>query len=148
MTGSQNTEEITLPAVQESIPQAAEFVRGRLVSFGCPLKLQLQFAIVVDEICSNICKFAYPAGNGTMTVRLTLGHAPGREQGPPSLFLTFIDEGVPYDPLAAPVPDVTLNAKERKPGGLGIHITKHLMDEAVYEYKDGRNILRLRKDLA
>ena len=147
MTGSQNTEEITLPSVQESIPQAAEFIRGRLVSFGCPLKLQLQFAIVADEICSNICKFAYPAGNGTMTVRLTLGHAPGREQGPPSLFLTFIDEGVPYDPLSAPAPDITLSAKERKIGGLGVHITKHLMDDAVYEYKDGRNILRLRKDL-
>ena len=148
MTGSQNTEEITLPSVQESIPQAAEFIRGRLVSFGCPLKLQLQFAIVVDEICSNICKFAYPAGNGTMTVRLTLGHAPGREQPPPSVFLTFIDQGIPYDPLSAPVPDITLSAKERKLGGLGVHITKHLMDDAVYEYKDGRNILRLRKDLA
>ena len=148
MTDSQNTEEITLPSVQESIPKAAEFVRGRLVSFGCPLRLQLQFAIVADEICSNICKFAYPGGSGTMTVRLTLGQAPGREQGPPSVFLSFIDQGVPYDPLAAPAPDITLSAKERKPGGLGVHITKHLMDDAIYEYKDGRNILLLRKDLA
>ena len=148
MTDSQNTEEITLPSVQESIPKAAEFVRGRLVSFGCPLKMQFQFAIVADEICSNICKFAYPGGNGTMTIRLTLGRAPGRELDPPSVFLTFIDHGIPYDPLAAPSPDITLSAKERKPGGLGVHITKHLMDDAVYEYKDGRNILRLRKDLA
>ena len=148
MTGSQNTEEITLPSVQESIPQAAEFVRGRLVSFGCPLKMQFQFAIVADELCSNICKFAYPDGNGTMTLRLTLGHAPGRDQDPPSVFLTFIDHGIPYDPLTAPAPDITLSAKERKLGGLGVHITKHLMDDAVYEYKDGRNILRLRKDLA
>ena len=148
MKGSQNTEEITLSSVQESIPRAAEFIRGRLVSFGCPLKTQLQFAIVADEICSNICKFAYPAGSGTMTVRLTLGHAPGREQASSSVFLTFIDQGVPYDPLSAPAPDITLSAKERKPGGLGVHITKHLMDDAIYEYKDGRNILLLRKDLA
>ena len=148
MTGSQNTEEITLPSVQESIPQAAEYIRGRLVSFGCPLKMQLQFAIVADEICSNICKFAYPDESGTMTVRLTLGSAPGREQGPPSVFLSFIDQGIPYNPLSAPAPDITLSAKERKLGGLGVHITKHLMDDAVYEYKDGRNILRLRKDLA
>ena len=83
-----------------------------------------------------------------MTVRLTLGHAPGREQSSPSVFLTFIDQGIPYDPLSAPAPDITLSAKERKLGGLGVHITKHLMDDAVYEYKDGRNILRLRKDLA
>ena len=148
MTDSQNTEEITLPSVQESIPQAAEFIRGRLVSFGCPVRIQLQFAVVGDEICSNICKFAYPGRSETMTIRLTLGHAPGREQEPPSVFLTFIDQGVPYDPLSVPAPDTTLSAKERKPGGLGIHITKHLMDDVSYEYKDGRNILRLRKVLA
>ena len=148
MTDSQNTEEITLPSVQESIPQAAEFIRGRLVSFGCPVRIQLQFAVVGDEICSNICKFAYPGRSETMTIRLTLGHAPGREQEPPSVFLTFIDHGIPYDPLAAPSPDITLSAKERKPGGLGVHITKHLMDDVSYEYKDGRNILRLRKVLA
>ena len=147
MAGSQNTKEITLPSVQESIPQAAEFVHERLISFGCPLKMRLQFAIVSDEICSNICKFAYPGGGGTMTIRLELEHVPGKEQGPSSVFLTFIDQGVPYDPLAAPAPDITLSAAKRKPGGLGIHIAKHLMDDACYEYKDGRNILRLRKDL-
>lgn len=66
---------------------------------------------------------------------------------PASAHLTFIDQGIPYDPLKTPAPDITLSAAKRKPGGLGIHIAKHLMDDACYEYKDGRNILRLRKYL-
>ena len=44
-------------------------------------------------------------------------------------------------------PDVTLGAEERTIGGLGIFLTKKTMDDASYEYKDGRNILRLKKKI-
>ncbi len=61
--------------------------------------------------------------------------------------ITFVDHGVPYDPLAKDDPDVTLSAEEREIGGLGIFMTKQIMDEVRYEYKGGQNILTLRKDL-
>ena len=61
--------------------------------------------------------------------------------------ITFIDHGVPYDPLAKEDPDVTLSAEQRELGGLGIFMTKKLMDDVSYEYKDGQNILTLRKKL-
>ena len=61
--------------------------------------------------------------------------------------ITFIDRGVPYDPLAKEDPDVTLSAQERKIGGLGIFMTKKAMDDVSYEYKDGQNILTLIKNL-
>ena len=60
---------------------------------------------------------------------------------------TFIDQGVPYDPLAKADPDVTLSAEERDVGGLGIYIVKKNMNEITYEYKDGKNILRIRKEI-
>ena len=66
---------------------------------------------------------------------------------PLSVVITFIDQGVPYDPLAKLDPDVTLSAEEREVGGLGIYIVKKSMDEITYEYKEGRNILRIRKEL-
>jgi anti-sigma regulatory factor (Ser/Thr protein kinase) len=61
--------------------------------------------------------------------------------------ITFIDNGIPYDPLAKADPDVTLSAEERQIGGLGIFMVKKSMDDVKYEYLDGHNILTLKKGL-
>ena len=61
--------------------------------------------------------------------------------------ITFIDHGVPYDPLKKADPDVTLSADQREIGGLGIFLVKKTMDEVSYDYKDGQNILTIRKKL-
>ena len=66
---------------------------------------------------------------------------------PLSVVITFIDHGVPYDPLKQEDPDTTRAAEEREIGGLGIYIVKKSMDEISYEYKDGQNILRIRKNI-
>ena len=62
--------------------------------------------------------------------------------------LTFIDSGVPYNPLEKDDPDTTLSAEDRKIGGLGIFLVKKSMDDMRYESKDGKNILTLVKKLA
>ena len=64
----------------------------------------------------------------------------------PVMTLVFADSGIPYDPLKKEDPDVTLPARERQIGGLGIFMTKRIMDETEYEYRDGKNILTLRKN--
>ena len=64
---------------------------------------------------------------------------------PKTVTITFIDSGVKFDPLAKPDPDITLSAKDRKIGGLGIFMTKKLMDELSYEYRDGHNVLSMKK---
>lgn len=64
---------------------------------------------------------------------------------PRAAWITFIDSGVPYDPLAKEDPDITLSAKERQIGGLGIFMVKKTMDDVVYEYRDKKNILKLKK---
>ena len=60
---------------------------------------------------------------------------------------TFIDKGIPYHPLENKDPDVTLDIEKRKIGGLGIFLVKEMMDEVSYEYADGKNILKLKKNL-
>ena len=54
---------------------------------------------------------------------------------------------MPYDPLAKADPDITLSAEERQIGGLGIYMVKKSMDDISYEYKDGMNILKIRKEI-
>ena len=66
---------------------------------------------------------------------------------PLSVVITFIDNGVPYDPLRKNDPDTTLSAEEREIGGLGIYMVKKSMDGVEYEYKDGQNILKITKNL-
>ena len=63
------------------------------------------------------------------------------------MVVSFIDKGVPYDPLSKEDPDVGLPLVEREIGGLGIYMVKKSMDEITYEYKDGQNILRIRKSM-
>jgi anti-sigma regulatory factor (Ser/Thr protein kinase) len=66
---------------------------------------------------------------------------------PVEVTITFMDNGIPFDPLQRRDPDVTLSAEERRIGGLGIFMTKKTMDSVDYEYKNGQNILRLKKSI-
>jgi len=54
---------------------------------------------------------------------------------------------IKFNPLAARDPDRALPLEERATGGLGIYMVKKSMDGLSYEYRDGQNILRLRKNL-
>ncbi len=133
--------ELTVDATVESIPVITEFVDEQLAKYNCPVKAQAQIDIAIDELFSNIVHYAYHPGTGPATVRVEV------VEKPLSVVITFIDQGVPYDPLAKADPDVTLSAEERAIGGLGIYIVKKNMNEITYEYKDGRNILKIRKEL-
>lgn len=133
--------ELTVEATVESISVITEFVNEQLVQYDCPMKAQAQIDIAIDELFSNIVHYAYHPGTGPATVRVEV------VEEPLSVIITFIDQGVPYDPLAKEDPDVTLSAQDREIGGLGIYIVKKNMNEITYEYKDGKNILRIRKEI-
>lgn len=133
--------ELTVDATLESIPIITKFVDEQLEQFSCPIKAQVQIDIAIDELFSNIVHYAYHPEVGPATVRVEV------LEEPLSVVITFIDQGVPYDPLSREDPDVTLSAENREIGGLGIYIVKKNMSEITYEYKEGKNILRIRKDL-
>ena len=59
----------------------------------------------------------------------------------------MIDNGVQFDPLQKPDPDITLSAEERSIGGLGIYITKKTMDSVTYTYENNKNILTMIKKI-
>lgn len=133
--------ELELEALTDNLPQVISFVDEQLEAADCPMKIQMQIDIAVEEIFVNIAHYAYNPDVGTAKVRVeVLGE-------PPAVDITFIDNGIPYDPLAKADPDVTLSAEERQIGGLGIFMVKKSMDDVKYEYLDGHNILTLKKGL-
>lgn len=133
--------ELTLDATIENVTAVTSFVDGQLERLGCSPESQAQIDIAIDELFSNIAYYAYNPATGPATVRVEVAEAPL------SVAITFIDSGVKYDPLAKADPDLSLSAEERDIGGLGIYIVKKSMDDVSYEYKDGRNILRIRKNI-
>lgn len=131
--------EITLKARVENIPQAIAFIDEALEALGCPLKAQMQMDVAMDELVCNVASYAYPDGEGDVTVQFDF------DQNSRTVAVTLIDSGKPFNPLLAAEPDVTMPAEKRKIGGLGIFLVRKTMDAMDYEYRDGRNRLTFRK---
>ena len=94
--------------------------------------------VALDEALSNIVAYGYEApGSGTIVVRLAYRNDEVR--------IEVEDEGRAFDPLQAPLPDLTADLAQRQVGGLGIHFIKTLMDTVSYDRRDGKNWLRMAK---
>lgn len=131
--------ELTIAATLDNIEVVTDFVNQQLEELACPMKAQMQINIAIDELFSNIAHYSYNPEIGQATVRVEV------MENPLAVSITFIDNGVPFDPLSKEDPDLTLSAEERQIGGLGIYMVKKSMDEITYEYKDGQNILSIKK---
>lgn len=133
--------ELIIEATVKNIEKVTAFVDEQLERLDCSMKAQMQIDIAIDELFGNIAHYAYNPEVGSATVRVEV------VENPLAVVITFIDNGVPYDPLAANEPDTTLSAEERQIGGLGIYMVKKSMDDVSYEYREGKNILKIKKKI-
>lgn len=133
--------ELKVPASLEHLNEVLAFLEEKLEEMGAPFKVSMKIQVAVEELFVNIANYAYPdRADGQACIRLE------KVDEPPSVRITLIDSGIPYDPLAKPDPDVNLSAEERQIGGLGIFMVKQSMDTVSYAYKDGQNCLTLEKN--
>ena len=124
---------LTLEARSANLDQAISFVSGKLEAADCPVKIQMQIEVAVEELFVNIASYAYD-------MEIT--------EEPAAAVITFTDSGIPFNPLKKDDPDIALSAEERQIGGLGIYMVKKSMDDIAYAYRDGRNVLRIVKYLS
>ena len=139
--GADNPSELEVEAIIENLDPVQEFVTRRLEGVDCTNKTRIHLALAIEEVFVNIASYAYAPETGPARVRVEV------EEEPLRATITFIDHGVPYDPLAKEDPDITATAESRQVGGLGVFMTKQLMDDVRYEYRDGCNILTITKGL-
>lgn len=133
--------ELIVEADRKNLNKVQAFIDEELEAVNCPMLTQTAIDIAVEELFVNIASYAYDTGIGTAVVQVTVN------EEPLSVEITFIDNGRQYDPLSKADPDTTLSAGQRKKGGLGIFMVKNTMDDVIYEYKDGKNILTIKKKL-
>ena len=131
--------ELTVQATLENIPLVTAAMDEFLEALDCPLKAQMQLDVAVDELFGNIAQYAYPGGTGSVTVRFD------HDEAARMVSVTFVDSGVPFDPLKQGDPDLSLSIDDRKEGGLGIFMVKKTMDHMVYRHEDGCNLLTIYK---
>ena len=132
---------IEVEAVKDNLEKIIDFIKDELSDFDCPSKTIMKIRLAVEEIFVNIASYAY--GEETGMAEIIFDYKPETND----IYLTFIDSGVQYDPLAKEDPDITLSAAERQIGGLGIYMVKKSMDDMRYEYRNGQNFLTITKKL-
>ncbi len=132
---------LELEATVTNMHKVLEFIDKHLEAADCSLRIQMQIDVAVEEWFVNIAHYAYAPGHGMAAVAMEI------KGDPAAAYITFADRGMKYNPLAKDDPDVTLSAEERKIGGLGIFLIKKSMDDVTYEYKDGANVLTIKKFL-
>lgn len=130
-----------LEATVQNLDKVLEFADGLLETVACPIKIQMQIDLAIEEIFVNIANYAYAPETGMAEISVEI------TASPKTAVITFSDSGKPYNPLEKADPDINLSAKERQIGGLGIYMVKKTMDDVQYEYAEGKNRLTLVKKL-
>lgn len=122
------------------VPRLNDFVAEVCEAVGLDSIVAMQVKLAIEEAVVNVMKYAYPQGTrGDVTIEAVSNDV--------RLKFTIIDSGKPFDPTVLPEVDTTLPAKERRIGGLGIHIVRQFMDSINYERSGNLNILTIRKNL-
>ena len=139
--GAEPMHEMTVDATLANIETITAFTNEQLDKLGCPAKIRDQFDVAIDEIVSNIARYAYTPDTGTVCVRVEVA------QDPLAVIISFTDNGIPFDPLSEKEPDLTVPADQRPAGGLGIYLVRKSMDDIRYQHADGKNILTIKKNI-
>ena len=86
--------------------------------------------LACDEALTNIVRYS-----GAKALMFSC-----QKQGE-ELLVSFLDDGIPFDPLARDNPDTESSLEEREIGGLGIFIVKQLSEVVEYSRVDDKNHL-------
>lgn len=106
-----------------------------------PMPTLMSFNLVLEEAFTNVVLYAFE-DNLSHTIELLI------EKSIDSITFVLTDDGKPYDPTLAADPDTSLALEDRAIGGLGIFFIRKMMDDVSYTWKEGRNVLSMRKMLA
>lgn len=130
----------TLPGDESRLQEAMAFLHGFWENESLPDELLFTFELALEEVFLNV---AMHGGHADRPAQVWLELA--REDD--KLWLSQSDDGPAFNPLAVPTPDLDAPLEARSVGGLGIHLVREMMAGVSYDYRDGRNILRMWKPL-
>ncbi len=126
------------PQVSE-VARLNEWIGSRCAAEGLADDVTFKMTLAIEEAVVNVISHAFEGLPPPHSIRVRLDIAAQ------SITAEIIDNGRPFDPTAAPDPDLSLPLEARHPGGLGIRLMRGMMDRLRYRRGDGNNILLLEK---
>ena len=133
---------LTLPATLDHLDEVYELLHTELADRRCPISVQHQIDIALEELFVNICNYAYEGELQPGKVRVEYLY----NAKPNSLIVSLTDWGIPFDPLAKEDPVAPSSVAEAKIGGLGILMVKRLADDVSYLRDGDANVIAFRKN--
>jgi len=124
----------------EEIGRMVQEVAAWCHRLALPEDSEFEIDLVLDELVSNVIRHGLKdSKEHFIDVNVSCdGH---------DLILQVEDDGVPFNPLDSPTPDINKPIEERGIGGLGIHLVRQIMDQLSYERRGGKNYIFVRKKL-
>lgn len=118
-----------------SLAPLMAFVAEVFARRGVPLDLLAPVQLAIEELFTNMAKYG---GKRSEPVRVEIA---GSRDG---VGVTMIDHDVDlFDVTQAPAVDISRPLHEREPGGLGLHLTRRLVDDLQYRYDPQRREARI-----
>ncbi len=139
------TRRVSVPGTDAGIRTVLDTLGAFLAEHGLSKAVSWPVEVSLDEVLANVVRHGLEGRGATATVDVELRFDP--RDDPAVCEVVVIDDGPPFDPLAAPAPDTSLGVEDRPIGGLGIALVRKLMDEVDYQRRDGRNRLRMARRL-
>lgn len=91
------------------------------------------------EMCINIVRYAYPKEKGDIFLRIW-----NQDE---KIFFEIRDWGIPFDPRETKEPDIQKMVSQGQIGGLGIFLSRQLMNGFEYKREDNQNVLIMYKKI-
>ncbi|HKA36316.1 MAG TPA: ATP-binding protein [Thermoanaerobaculia bacterium] len=119
--------EIRLEARPESLKVIRDFIEDSCRGAGVARSDTHDLKVAVDEACSNVVEHGYKGRREPFPLGVLF------EADEKKISVAVTDRGTPFDPARAPEPDLEAHWRDRRIGGLGWHLIRRLVDEALYE---------------
>jgi len=129
----------SLPAQMENLDPLLSFIDDELLQSGFENEMVNKVKLACEEIIVNVIHYSYPDTEGEVEVRVEF------DKNNQEAKIAVVDSGVEFDPLAKEDPDINVPIEERQIGGLGIFMTKKIMDKVEYQRKNNQNHLIMTK---
>ena len=115
-------------------------VHNEVEELPLPPRTMFNTNLVLDELLTNIIRYGLPVDEENhIHVRLELHQE--------HLDILIEDDGIEFNPLQAPEPDLDMPLEQRPIGGLGIFIVRKLASHMHYEREGTTNRLAVQMEM-